>query len=449
MKYIIIGFITFFLHSNALSQTYSPLGSGFNFETRTLYYDSTSSTLYAGGGFWQTGTGEPMWRISQWNGTNWDSIGHGLDGLVLSITKYKGEIYAGGWFVSSFDSVGTKFPGLAKWNGTNWVKIENDTTPQCCVLELYTYDNDLYVGGTFDSINGQLATGIARYDGTNWYYYPPIPNVSSYLYVSAIVIFNSELCVAGNFNGGPGLCDIVKFDGFNWVSVGGGLSGSMSDVADMKIYQNKLYIVGNLSAAAGDHGNGIAIWDGTTWSQAGSGLLPSTVKTLEEFQGNLYVGGQIQSAGGIPVNNIAKWDGNAWHNIGVGFDNGVTCLESKDSNNLYIGGAFITANGDTVNRICEYNLLTGIGEISNSPEFQISPNPAAEKITLTCIIPSHLTEVKLLITDLTGRVISSNQIQGNPRELEVDISYLNNGSYMVNLEHNGNILASRKLMVVK
>ncbi|MBL0074039.1 MAG: hypothetical protein IPP34_20460 [Bacteroidetes bacterium] len=104
-----------------------------------------------------TGTGEPMWRISQWNGTNWDSIGHGLDGLVLSITKYKGEIYAGGWFVSSFDSVGTKFPGLAKWNGTNWVKIENDTTPQCCVLELYTYDNDLYVGGTFDSINGQLA----------------------------------------------------------------------------------------------------------------------------------------------------------------------------------------------------------------------------------------------------------------------------------------------------
>ena len=76
-------------------------------------------------------------------------------------------------------------------------------------------------------------------------------------------------------------------------------------------------------------------------------------------------------------------------------------------------------------------------------------DPAAEKITLTCIIPSHLTEVKLLITDLTGRVISSNQIQGNPRELEVDISYLNNGSYMVNLEHNGNILASRKLMVVK
>ncbi|MBP9135030.1 MAG: T9SS type A sorting domain-containing protein [Saprospiraceae bacterium] len=81
--------------------------------------------------------------------------------------------------------------------------------------------------------------------------------------------------------------------------------------------------------------------------------------------------------------------------------------------------------------------------------FTIFPNPAAEKITLTCIISSHLTEVKLLITDLTGRVISSNQIQGNPRELEIDISYLNNGSYLVSLEHNGNILASRKLMVVR
>ncbi|MBL7915502.1 MAG: T9SS type A sorting domain-containing protein [Bacteroidia bacterium] len=80
--------------------------------------------------------------------------------------------------------------------------------------------------------------------------------------------------------------------------------------------------------------------------------------------------------------------------------------------------------------------------------FTIFPNPAADKITLSCIIPSNLTEVNLLITDLTGRVISSNQIQGNPRELEIDISYLNNGSYLVSLEHNGNILASRKLMVV-
>lgn len=81
--------------------------------------------------------------------------------------------------------------------------------------------------------------------------------------------------------------------------------------------------------------------------------------------------------------------------------------------------------------------------------FTIFPNPAAEKITLSCIIPSNLTEVNLLITDLTGRVISSNQIQGNPREMEIDISYLSNGSYLVSLEHNGNILASRKLMVVK
>ena len=81
--------------------------------------------------------------------------------------------------------------------------------------------------------------------------------------------------------------------------------------------------------------------------------------------------------------------------------------------------------------------------------FTIFPNPAAEQITLSCIIPHHLSEVKLLITDLTGRVISSNQIQGNPRELEIDISYLNNGSYLVSLDHNGNILASRKLMVVR
>ena len=81
--------------------------------------------------------------------------------------------------------------------------------------------------------------------------------------------------------------------------------------------------------------------------------------------------------------------------------------------------------------------------------FTIFPNPATDKITLSCIIPSNLTEVNLLITDLTGRVISSNQIQGNPGELEIDISYLNNGSYLISFEHNEHVLASRKLMVVK
>ena len=109
--------------------------------------------------------------------------------------------------------------------------------------------------------------------------------------------------------------------------------------------------------------------------------------------------------------------------------------------------AFACGEVDTLNQ----TIYTGINNEYELIEksFTIFPNPATDKITLSCIIPSNLTEVNLLITDLTGRVISSNQIQGNPRELEVDISYLHNGSYLVSLEHNGNILASRKLMVVK
>ena len=445
MKRLLFVLILFFGQLNTCSsQSFNSLPPGFNFETRSLYYDSINSKLYAGGGFWQTGDGDPMWRISKWNGTDWDSLGHGLDGIVFTITKYNSEIYAGGWFVSSFDSVGTVFPGLGKWNETDWVRIENDSIHHCCVLSLLVHDNFLYVGGTFDTINSQPATGIAKYDGTNWFYFPPMPNATTFLFVSAIAIYNNELYVAGNFSGGAGLEDIMKFDGTNWVSVGGGLSGASSSVTDMEIFQNKLYIVGNLSAAAGDHGNGIAIWDGTTWSQAGSGLLPSTVLTLEEFQGELYVGGQIQSAGGIPVNNIAKWDGITWYNIGANFDNTVTCLAAKDSINLFIGGAFLKVNGDTVNRICEYNTLTGIIEISSGAHTHILPNPASNLINIQL---NNGSINSIQIFSISGKLVLEQQGDESV-SCELDVSLLANGIYVIKVFSEYGIY-SEKLIIQK
>ena len=445
MKYIIVGFIAFIHYTNALSQTYAPLGSGFNFDIRTLYYDSVSSTLYAGGGFWQTSDGVPMWRISQWNGIEWDSVGHGLDGTVFTITMYNGEIYAGGWFVSNFDSVGTIFPGLAKWNGTDWVRVDTDTIHHCCVLKLYTYNNELFVGGTFDTINGQPATGIARYNGTNWYYYPPLPNIGTFLFISAIVVYNNELYVAGNFNGGVGLQDIIKFDGTNWVSVGGGLSGAMSDVHDMRIFQNKLYIVGNLSVAAGDHGDGIAMWDGSSWSSVGAGLLPSTVHTLEVFNGELYVGGAISIAGGISVSNAAKWNGSNWFNIGGVFDNRVLCF-APNANDLFIGGAFITTNLDTMNCITKYTLPVGIDEIETTENLKIhiSPNPTSNFIDINL---THGSINKIEIFDISGKVILEKD-GDESLNCRIDVSSFANGIYTIKIISKANIF-TEKLLIQK
>jgi trimeric autotransporter adhesin len=256
---------------------FAPLGLGFSSSVQALCYDSVSDILYAGGAFQfldaPADSSYPMNRIARWDGVQWDSLGSGVTEFrnVFALTMYNGNLIAGG----TFDTIGgISSKGIAMWDGTDWNFLANITSTgnAGAVGELYTHGTDLYVGGTFDTINGVPASGIARFDGANWYLYPVISNNYG---IAAIIIFNNELYIGGNFSDGVGKSDILKFDGTDWVSVGGGFSGGFTWVNDFEIYQNQLYVAGYFQQSSGDPGNNIAIWDGSNWSQAGSGTMPS------------------------------------------------------------------------------------------------------------------------------------------------------------------------------
>ncbi|MBX3322950.1 MAG: hypothetical protein KF757_08165 [Phycisphaeraceae bacterium] len=131
-----------------------------------------------------------------------------------------------------------------------------------------------------------------------------------------------------------------------------------------------LYAGGFFSTAGGVTVNGIARWDGASWSPLGSGIagefLP-TVWALTVFDDGtgpaLYAGGSdFTTAGGVTVNNIARWDGSAWSALtgpgGTGVDFTVAALTVFDDGSgpaLYVGGNFTSAGGVTVNRIARWN----------------------------------------------------------------------------------------------
>ena len=46
--------------------------------------------------------------------------------------------------------------------------------------------------------------------------------------------------------------------------------------------------------------------------------------------GRLVIGGDFTSAGAIPANGVAKWDGSTWSALGAGVDGVVTCAISAD-----------------------------------------------------------------------------------------------------------------------
>jgi len=432
MKRITIIFLIRILCMNPThAQNYFPILPGFNNPVRTLFYDSTANILYAGGSFWQLANGMPMPYVSLWNGTNWDSLGSSISGTVLSIVKYNGFIYAGGSIVIK-DSLGNWVgANICYWDGANWMLPPGGGANPAGVVILYADGNDLYVGGTFNTIGGMAANQFARFDGSSWHTYPSIDPTGTY--VNAIAIYNSELYIAGNFNAGFGKADIVKYDGTNWVSVGGGFTGGNTWVRDLRIYQGSLYVGGYFQTAGGDPGNNIAIWNGTSWSQPANGVMPASVEEMHEFNDELYVGGQINNASGIPVLNIAKWNGINWSSV-PGLDTlvnaGVTCFASN-GNDLYIWGGDWIINNDTFYTVIQYSLPLGIEEANTATgNLNTFPNPAHDIITITC--PPNFTAAQLILYDAMGRVkvqSSKFKVQGSKNQITLNISHLPQGIY--------------------
>ena len=385
------------------AQSFSSMPPGFNSQLISIFADSVTGIVYAGGYFWQLGGNIiPMSRISRWTGSQWDSLSSGVNdgGGIRTITRYNGQVYAGG----SFNTIGgIVSKGLASWDGFQWNFVANliDIGGYGFVTKLIVEGNDLYVTGGFDSINGTPVNSIAKFDGTNWTTFPvldPDPNIN----IGSAIIYNSELYVVGNFNAGPGKAIIVKYDGTNWVTVGGGFSNFNTSAYGMVVYQGELYVIGNFYTSAGNPGNCIAKWNGASWSAVSTGVTyPQSIFCITVFNNEIYVGGNFTNIGGVPVTFIARWDGSTWHDLGTPLDNGVNCF-SPWGNDLYIGGAFLVINGDTMLGITRYSLTTGFESLEpEENKTEIFPNPAQDILNIT--IAPNFTAAQFILYDAMGR----------------------------------------------
>src|SRR3972149_2469939 len=167
MKFLLIAVIGFVLTAeifSAHSQTWQPVGNGFDFAVYSFASDPLSGRLYAGGQF-DTADGAPCSRIAQWNGINWDTIGTGLsNGYVSALAMYNNQLYAGGSFTNAGNKI-RKF--FSRWNGTSWDSI-GFTTGNCNVQKLTVYNSGLYIGGQFDTAAGMPSSYISKWNVISW-----------------------------------------------------------------------------------------------------------------------------------------------------------------------------------------------------------------------------------------------------------------------------------------
>jgi hypothetical protein len=118
-----------------------------------------------------------------------------------------------------------------------------------------------------------------------------------------------------------------------------------------------LYAGGEFTTAGDVTASNIARWDGSTWSELGSGTNGS-VHVLSVFDDGsgpaLYAGGEFTTAGGVAASGIARWNGSSWSPLGSGvvsYCPGPGCLMGvnalavfdRGGESLYAGGGFYSA----------------------------------------------------------------------------------------------------------
>jgi hypothetical protein len=349
------------------------LGSGVNNFVWAVALSGTD--LYIGGDFTEatdsTGT-KTVNYIAKWDGTQWSALGSGTDYEVLTIvvngSGSEVDIYVGGWFDTATDSTSTKtVNNIARWNGSQWQTIGSGVNN--AVNTIAVSGTDLYIGGAFitatDGTGTETVNYITQWDGTQWHALGSGATLNDG--VRAIAISGTDVYVGGYFTeaidgtGSKAVNYITKWDGTQWHVLGSGLNDAVLNIVVSGSGSGAdVYAGGWFTTATDSTGtktvNHIARWDGSQWHALGSGVSDA-VRAIAVSGTDVYVGGRFltatDSAGTKTVNHIARWDGSQWHALGSGMNNFVRAI-AVSGTDVYVGGDFTEATDSTATKIVNH-----------------------------------------------------------------------------------------------
>jgi hypothetical protein len=281
---------------------WSSFGLGANAEIRALC--SYNGQLIAAGDFIQI-DGVAANRIARWDGANWNPLGPGLNGSVRTLRVIDGKLYVGGAFTTAGVAAAMR---VASWDGSEWAALGAGLSGGTEVRALEQFQGRLYAVGNFTTSDALATPYLASWDGTSWRAEPG-SNESVY----ALASWNGMLYAGGQSSSKP----LRVWNGTTWSDVGTGLSGSAKYVRAFFEFDGRLAIGGSFLQAGSVVANSVALWDGAQWSALGTGVGGGTVLSLAIFNGNLVAAGSFK-AHEVRAISIAQWNGAAWTSLGSG-----------------------------------------------------------------------------------------------------------------------------------
>ncbi|KAB2965485.1 MAG: hypothetical protein F9K16_01750, partial [Thermoanaerobaculia bacterium] len=378
----------------------------------TVWNEGTGELLYVGGNFTTAG-GQTVNGFAAWSGSSWTSLDGGvtteLRTPTSSCTALPGSVYGlrvgpsdsgeALYVAGSFTRVGSSLGSdmVAKWTGSGWESL--GARPSCILIgplgpELPTanamavYDAgagpELYVGGSFTSIAGVVARGVARRQGGAWAEVGggiglPVDGELLPARVNAMTVYDAgsgpELVVGGYFSR-AGLEEVVRlnvarWNGLRWAAFGEdenshdmsfedlpGVVGALAAFDDGS--GEELYVGGSFWGETSEPFGSLARWNGLTWVAVGEGIPRSDekIRVLFPWGNDLVAGGGFSEAGDRTVRGIARWDGQRWRPFGKGLDGEVRALTVFDDGTgpaIHLGGDFEWAGDRKLNHVARFD----------------------------------------------------------------------------------------------
>ncbi|MBO6513578.1 MAG: hypothetical protein JJ974_06415 [Phycisphaerales bacterium] len=356
----------------------------------TIHDDGSGESLFVVGSFTIAGGGSTGSQIARWDGTDWQSVGGGLQGGYTNAVKaFQGDLIAAGYFDSADGVAGSA--KLARWDGTAWNAMDAQSSIFLnSMWDLEVYDDgstgeQLYIAGNYGNLNGQAGLNhIAKWDGTTYSSVGgtiggAVPLIVLDLHQANLGAGNA-LYAGGRFLtiGGTAALNVAQWDGSSWSDMDQGLSrtSGFAQVLHMTNWDDgsgeALYIGGRFNLAGGSPvSQNIAKWDGMSWSDMGSGFDGDVHELVVYDDGSgeaLYALGNFSNSGSTPIAGVARWNGSDWEAVSTSVNGSIftgIVYDAGEGEALIIGGGFSNINGTSSNRIVSYLTASCPADLNN------------------------------------------------------------------------------------
>ncbi len=226
----------------------------------TTFTNATQDTLYSGGYGERIYGGDTCFYIAYMtaNDTNWRALGstgnRGLNNVVAGGCSTDTSVIICGWFTKTYD-LSTTLNYICSYR--NGIFSPMGTGANDVVWTVENIDGDIWAGGSFTSIGGVTAQGLAKFSGGTW---SAIPGIDS-----TTLVF-----------------DIME-DSRGWVWVASNGMEIDGTFYDLTVYKNGTWYGYNITGYPAAHG----------------------VTQVIEYNGYIFIGGMFLYTNGTKTQNLA------------------------------------------------------------------------------------------------------------------------------------------------